>query len=242
MRTGRAWEYSRVHGGIVDMENMQLSRRITTGLAIAASPLHKSGDIGLHADKKLSDFVQTTFDRTQARRMALGNSPGRFVCRRWPVASKHFVQVLGLPAESDRQRFQSSRAAVPLDGMALDFADNRGRHMGALREFALTPRQSSAVVFTRSDGDPLDRHTALRAFRRVVRAAGLPPGEWVPRELRHSFVSLLSDDGMPLENIARLVGHVDTTTTETVYCKQIRPVVLDGATAMDRIFPADNAS
>jgi integrase len=39
--------------------------------------------------------------------------------------------------------------------------------------------------------------------------------------------------------VARLVGHVDTTTTETVYRKQIRPVVLDGATAMDRIFPED---
>ena len=55
--------------------------------------------------------------------------------------------------------------------------------------------------------------------------------------MRHSFVSLLSDAGMPLENIAWLVGHVGTTTTETVYRKQIRPVVLDGATAMDRIFP-----
>jgi integrase len=87
--------------------------------------------------------------------------------------------------------------------------------------------QRSALLFTRSDGEPLDRHTALRAFRKVVRAAGLLPGEWVPRELRHSFVSLLSDDGMPLENIARLVGHVDTMTTETVYRKQIRPVVLD---------------
>jgi len=43
---------------------------------------------------------------------------------------------------------------------------------------------------------------------------------------------------MALEKIARLVGHAETTT-ETVYRKQIRPVVLDGATAMDRIFPED---
>ena len=99
--------------------------------------------------------------------------------------------------------------------------------------------EGNPAVFIRSDGAPLDRHTALRAFRKVISAAGLPAGEWAPREMRHSFVSLLSDDGIPLENIARLVGHVDTTTTETGYRKQIRPVVLDGATAMDRIFPAD---
>jgi integrase len=37
-------------------------------------------------------------------------------------------------------------------------------------------RQGGAAVFTRSDGAQLDRRTALRAFRKVVHAAGLPPG------------------------------------------------------------------
>jgi hypothetical protein len=51
-------------------------------------------------------------------------------------------------------------------------------------------------------------------------------------------VSLMSDAGVPIENIARLVGHSGTTTTETVYRKQIRPVVLGGAEVMDSLFPA----
>ena len=62
-----------------------------------------------------------------------------------------------------------------------------------------------------------------RSFRRVVQAAGLNPGEWTPRELRHSFVSLMSDAGVPVEHIARLVGHSGTTTTETVYRKRSGP-------------------
>ena len=76
-----------------------------------------------------------------------------------------------------------------------------------------------------------------RSFRKVVESAGLDPGQWTPRELRHSFVSLLSDAGVPVEHISRLVGHSGTTTTETIYRKQIRPVLLEGAGAMDRIFP-----
>lgn len=40
-----------------------------------------------------------------------------------------------------------------------------------------------------------------------------------------------------MEHIARLVGHSGTVTTETVYRKQIRPMLLDGADVMDRIFP-----
>ena len=57
-----------------------------------------------------------------------------------------------------------------------------------------------------------------------------------PRELRHSFVSLLSDADVPIEQISRLVGHSSTTTTETIYREQIGPVIVHGADIMDRIF------
>jgi integrase len=72
--------------------------------------------------------------------------------------------------------------------------------------------------------------------RRVSAAAGLNPADWTPRELRRSFVSLLSDAGVPVEKIARLVGHIGTSTTETVYRHQIRPVVTGGAEVMEQLF------
>jgi integrase len=78
------------------------------------------------------------------------------------------------------------------------------------------------------------------AFRKVTGAAGLNPADWTPRELRHSFVSLLSDAGVPIEQISRLVGHSGTTTTEAIYRKQIRPVITNGAEVMDRLFPWDS--
>ena len=78
-----------------------------------------------------------------------------------------------------------------------------------------------------------------RGFRRIASAAGLDAAQWTPRELRHSFVSLLSDADVPIEHISRLVGHSSTTTTETIYRKQIRPVLVHGADVMDRIFPGE---
>ena len=68
----------------------------------------------------------------------------------------------------------------------------------------------------RESGTPVDASHVRRSFRTVA-AAGLDPHEWTPRELRHSFVSLLSDADVPIEHISRLVGHSSTTTTETVY-------------------------
>jgi len=94
------------------------------------------------------------------------------------------------------------------------------------------------LVFSTTTGTPLDSAHVRRAFRRVIAAAGMDPMSWTPRELRHSFVSLLSDKGVPLEQIARLVGHTGgSTVTETVYRKQLRPVINDGAVTMNELFP-----
>jgi integrase len=103
----------------------------------------------------------------------------------------------------------------------------------------------SNLVFTTRLGTPLDPHNVRREFRKVISAAGLDPAEWTPRELRHSFVSLLSDDGMSIEEIADLCGHAGPAITGAVYRHQLRPVLLNGAVAMDQIFAdegTENAS
>lgn len=96
--------------------------------------------------------------------------------------------------------------------------------------------QALGLVFTTTLGTALDAANVRRAFRRVVTLAGLCPASWTPRELRHSFVSLLSDSGVSLEEIADLCGHAGTTVTEKVYRHQLRPVLLGGARVMDDIF------
>ena len=105
---------------------------------------------------------------------------------------------------------------------------------------APSPTDADRLVFATRNGTQMSAGNVRREFRRVIARAGLAPSEWTPREMRHTFVSLLSADGMPLEDISRLVGHKGTAVTETVYRHQIRPVMEAGATAMDRVFPADD--
>jgi integrase len=52
-------------------------------------------------------------------------------------------------------------------------------------------------------------------FRAITEEAGLGTG-WVPREMGHTFVSLLSARGVPVEAIALLAGHNQASTTELV--------------------------
>jgi integrase len=91
------------------------------------------------------------------------------------------------------------------------------------------------LVFTTTVGTELDAANVRRYFRGICKAAGIGE-DWAPRELRTSFVSLLSASGVPVEEIARLAGHSSSRTTETIYRKELRPVLVKGAEVMDQIF------
>ena len=95
--------------------------------------------------------------------------------------------------------------------------------------------QDTRLVFTTHHGAALDAANVRKMFKRVCTAAGTGDG-WTPRELRTSFVSVMSHQGVSIEEIARLVGHATTRTTEIVYRRELRPVITTGAEIMDRLF------
>ena len=95
--------------------------------------------------------------------------------------------------------------------------------------------QDTGLVFTTHRGAALDAGNVRKMFKRVCTQAGTGDG-WTPRELRTTFVSLMSHHGVPVEEIARLAGHASTRTTEVVYRRELRPVITTGAQIMDQIF------
>ena len=135
---------------------------------------------------------------------------------------------------------RKSRRSLALPQRAVDALSAHKVTQDLARQAAGTQWQDHGLVFPTARGTSQDDANVRRDFRRVIATAGLVATEWTPRELRHSFVSLLSDDGMPIEQISRLVGHSGTSVTELVYRKQIRPVVEDGAVTMDRLFPTSD--
>ena len=93
----------------------------------------------------------------------------------------------------------------------------------------------SRPVFCTRIGTPLGAGNVRRSLRSITKAADI--GErWTPRELRHPFVSIMSDHGVSIEAIADLVGHKNSTVTARVYRHLIRPVIAQGAETMDAIF------
>ena len=130
---------------------------------------------------------------------------------------------------------QKSRRVLLLPQLAVEALREHRKRQAADRLTAGAVWQDHSLVFASTIGTPLDRYNVRREFRKITEAAGLGK-DWAPREMRHTFVSLLSSSGMPLEDIAILVGHKGTATTETVYRKVIVPELRRGAEVMDQLF------
>src|SRR4029077_4938724 len=82
--------------------------------------------------------------------------------------------------------------------------------------------QDTGLVFTSHHGAALDAGNGRKMFNRICTEAGT--GDvGPPRELRTTFVSLMSHQGVAIEEIARLAGHAITRTTEIVYRREQRP-------------------
>jgi len=79
------------------------------------------------------------------------------------------------------------------------------------------------LVVTTEVGTPVDPSNARRTLDRLCNEAGI--GHWNPNALRHSFASLLSLRGAPMEEVADAMGHVDTRMTSRVYRHNLKSVV-----------------
>jgi integrase len=130
---------------------------------------------------------------------------------------------------------EKSRRTLELPAHAAEALREHRARQARERLAAGTAWTDHGLVFASQVGTPLDASHVRRAFKGITRKAKL--GEsWTPRELRHSFVSIMSDNDVPLEIIADLVGHASTAVTEEVYRHQLKPVITRGATTMNTIF------
>ncbi|MFB4314767.1 tyrosine recombinase XerC [Actinomadura sp. 21ATH] len=157
---------------------------------------------------------------------------------KWSAVDLDKATVYVVRSERHREETKTpkSRRGLGIADMAVGSLRSLRKEQAKEKLSAGDEYEDHDLVFCHEDGAPYTAgHVRLR-FRRVLDAAGINGEEWTPRELRHTFVSLMSDHGVPIERISDLVGHKNTKITETIYRHQLRPEVRDGAEHMNEIF------
>ena len=156
-----------------------------------------------------------------------GLRPGELAGLRWP-----FVEL-----DSEEPSIEVAERALEVEdkyvGQATPKTDRSKRTIGLhpLLVAALVRHRDEqkllglysdeGFVFCTRTGTPMTMSNMRRAFQQLCKRAGLGEG-WTTYELRHSFVSLVSDQLDDLVKVADLAGHVDTRTTEG-YRHSVRP-------------------
>jgi integrase len=96
----------------------------------------------------------------------------------------------------------------------------------------------SGLVLADSAGRPVWPQIAQRGFQGLCEKAGI--GRWQLRELRHTFVSQMSQAGVDVEIISDHVGHINSNITRAVYRHQLADVVGTAAVVFDGLYGASS--
>jgi integrase len=128
---------------------------------------------------------------------------------------------------------QSKRSLVlPRRAIAALTAHRRRQAAERLAAGAAWPDMN--LVFCHEDGSMYTSDALNWRFAKMTRRAGI--GHWHAHEGRHTAVSIMSSNGVPLQDISDTVGHKSTHVTETVYRHVIVPAIRGGANVMDTVF------
>jgi integrase len=77
------------------------------------------------------------------------------------------------------------------------------------------------LVFCHENGTPYTSDALNWRFSKMTRKAGI--GHWHAHEGRHTAVSIMSSNGVPIQEISDTVGHKSTHVTETRLPARDRP-------------------
>ena len=98
---------------------------------------------------------------------------------------------MAVGARARRHEDNRSRRTLKLPEIAVEALRRQRQRQARERADAGELWQERGLVFTTSVGTGYESHNLRRDFRRVTAAAGLG-ARWVPKELRTSFVSMMS--------------------------------------------------
>jgi integrase len=168
--------------------------------------------------------------------LTLGMRPGELRGLRWDHVNfdKGVIHVWRSARRGGDVKTPQSRRSLVLPQRAITALRTHRMRQATERLTAGEDWQDHGLVFCHPDGQSYTRDALNWRFGQMTRRAGL--GHWHAHEARHTAVSIMSTNGVPIQDISDTMGHKSTHVTEAVYRHVIVPAICGGATVMDDVF------
>ena len=171
--------------------------------------------------------------------ITLGLRPGELRKLTWDLVDldRGVVHVWRSASKSGDTKTPKSKRSLELPKRAITALQAHKTMQDRERAAAGESWQENNLVFCHEDGSMYTSDALNWRFSKMTRKAGI--GHWHAHEGRHTAVSIMSSNGVPIQDISDTVGHKSTHVTETVYRHVIVPAIRGGATVMDCVFDDD---
>jgi integrase len=147
------------------------------------------------------------------------------------------VHVWRSASKSGDTKTPKSKRSLELPKRAIIALAAHAQRQARERQAAGAAWHDNNLVFCHENGAPYTSDQLNWRFSKMTRKAGI--GRWHAHEGRHTAVSIMSSNGVPIQEISDTVGHKSTHVTETVYRHVIVPAIRGGATVMGGVFYDD---
>jgi len=171
--------------------------------------------------------------------ITLGLRPGELRKLSWDHVDldQGVIHVWRSASRTGEVKTTKSRRSLVLPRRAMAALMAHRKLQAVERLAAGTAWHDNDLVFCHEDGRMYSSKALNWRFSKMTRRAGI--GHWHAHEGRHTAVSIMSSNGVPLQEISDTVGHKSTHVTETVYRHVIVPAIRGGASVMDAVFGDD---
>ena len=172
--------------------------------------------------------------------ITLGLRPGELRQLTWDHVNLNggVIHVWRSASKTGDTKTPKSKRSLILPKRAITALKAHGARQDQERREAGEAWHANSLVFCHEDGTPYTSDALNWPFSKMTRKAGI--GHWHAHEGRHTAVSIMSSNGVPIQEISDTVGHKSTHVTETVYRHVIVPAIRGGTTVMDSIFDEDD--
>jgi integrase len=187
--------------------------------AIADYPYESIITLALTTGARLGELLALTWSNTDLEHGSIQISTGR-------------AEVLDGWADTEPKTDAGNRA-IALTAATVALLREHRRAQLEHRIWLGDAWQGGEYVFCNQAGGQLGHATVERAFKRIVLAAGLPVIRF--HDLRHTAASLLLARGVPVTEVARMLGHSSPHITYKIYAHAIPDGQRQAVAAMEAI-------